>query len=116
MVEKAREVGAKADVIEHLRDKLKESIDVVVDTEARNVMNTHGRGKKGSDYLERLKFSIREMFDLMSRGAEVHPALMEPTRASELFPDVANLNSIPSKVQEIAERASSEADTPASAE
>lgn len=108
MIEKAREVGAEADVVEHLGKKLKESIDVVVDTEAKNIAATHGRGRLGFEHQERLKYSIRELFEMISRGAEIHPALMEPSKATDLFPDFSKLNTISSKVRELPQSSAEE--------
>lgn len=98
MIEKAREIGAEADVVEHLSEALKKSIDVVIETEAQNVLSRHGKGKTGQEFLERLKLTIKEFYELMARGAEIQPSLMEPTKASELFPDFTKLNTISSKV------------------
>lgn len=78
----------------------KTQLDLLIEAEATNLMNEHFENVE-PEQLERLKYSVRMLSELIDKGAEVHAALNTPETVANLFPDKNNLATIESKIKQI---------------
>lgn len=96
--EAARAIGAKAEVIEHLAEKSKEAADALIHTEALALYDKYYSGEDRNEQVGRIQLALKEFAEMIHRGAEIRPALMEPEKAENLFPNFKALDTIPSKI------------------
>jgi hypothetical protein len=82
----------------------KRLLDSMVEAEARH-LEKEFLGEENPERLERIKHAIELMQKLLEKGAEVHPALMAPEQAKNLFPDFQKLGLVESKIKQIAQKA-----------
>ena len=101
--QQARKLKVQADFLEHASEKAKIAVDEVVDTEALAIAEKYFRGGEMHEEVARLKNTLRTLASLLERGAEVHPSLMAPEQAKELFPDFKALDTVSSKIPQIAD-------------
>lgn len=100
MEESLRGIKIKNDSLQDVRDGMKASIENLVEAEAKFINSEHFKSDEPEN-LERIKNGITTMADLISKGAEVHPALMAPEQVSNLFPDPTKLIGLESKIKRI---------------
>ena len=74
----------------------------MISAEAQNLYNDNFEGDN-NEQVERLKNSIKMLSKLIDKGAEVHPALNQPENVKNLFPKMAESQSIQSKIKKIEE-------------
>lgn len=101
VAEKARALKVEVNFIEHVNMKAKEAVNEIVDTEALAIYEKYFNGENPHEEVQRIKLTLETLASLIDRGAEVHPALMEPEKAHELFPDFKALNTISSQIKQL---------------
>ncbi len=67
---------------------------LIADEEFGNTSDKH-------EYTQRLKLAIKELSELIFRGAEIRPAISAPEQVSNLFPEFPKLIGVSSKIKEI---------------
>lgn len=98
--EKAREIKISNNAIEEIIDKTKEQVNGVADMEANHLYKMFFKGKD-NEQVERIKMALKELADLYSKGAEIHPSLNAENKVIESFPDFERLEDIISKIKKI---------------
>ncbi len=88
-----------------IKDVLDATLTELYETEINNAIKNVDNSidsDKGIDneYKSRLRLSIKCFYELIDKGAEIHPALMAPEKVSKLFPDFKSLESIESRLLE----------------
>jgi hypothetical protein len=94
----------KNETLESIRKGVKEHVRLVVESEAKNLLEHNFAEGDNHDQIERLKHGIKTFADLIERGAEVHPALQAPESVKNLFPDYTKLDLIESKQKLLEEK------------
>lgn len=81
----------------------KKELDNLLDIEAQHVYKECYKQIKDVDHelIIRIRESIKVFSELIEQGAEIHPALMAPEKASNLFPDFKAIGTVESKVKQI---------------
>lgn len=92
----------KNESLNDIKESAKKHLDLLVDAEAANLVNQLSLEKPDPEYTKRLKHSIKLMGELIAQGTEVHPALMAPEEVKNLLPNFKALDSIQSKIKQIA--------------
>lgn len=92
----------KNDSLEEIQEKQKLALDLMIEAEARSLYNENFEGDD-NEQIERLKLSVKMLSNLIEKGAEIHPALNQPEKVSNLFPDMKKLNSLESRIKKIEE-------------
>ena len=100
IVEHVKSLKVKSESLKEIKDKQKEALTMLIDAEAQNLYNENFEGAD-SEQIERLKHSIKLLADLIDKGAEIHPALNQPEKVTNLFPDMKNLLSLESKIKKL---------------
>ena len=90
----------KSDSMEDLKDAQKKQLDLSLKAEANNLVAQFYKGND-AEKTERIKYSIKQISDLMDKGVEIHPALNAPKEVEDLFPDFEHLGLIESRIQEL---------------
>lgn len=101
--QKARELKISNDAIEEIVDKTKEKTNEIADMEANHLYKMFFKGKN-NEQVERIKLALKELADLYSKGAEIHPSLNAENKVIESFPDFDRLESILTKIKKIEEK------------
>ena len=94
----------KNEMLEILKKGVEDHVKLVVESEAKNLLNHNFAEDENPDQVERLKHGIKTFADLIQRGAEVHPALQAPEDVKNLFPDFKKLDVIESKQKLLEEK------------
>jgi hypothetical protein len=97
-IQVARGLEIKNNTYEALEEATKRASEMVVDAEANAIFDKYFSGQENHEQIARLKHSIVTFAELMNKGMEVHPSLMTPETAENVFPDFAKLNSVESKI------------------
>ena len=74
----------------------------MIDAEANSLYNENFKGDN-NEQIGRLKLSIKMFSNLIDKGAEIHPALNQPESVKNLYPKMANLKRLESKIKKIEE-------------
>jgi|SRR5690554_2805617 len=98
--EKAREMKISNNAIEEIVEKSKEAVNLVADIEANHLYKMFFKGKD-NEQVERIKMALKELAELYSKGAEIHPALNAPKEIIEKFPDFNKIEDVISKIKKI---------------
>lgn len=98
--QKARELKISNDAIEEIVDKTKEKTNEIADMEANHLYKIFFKGKD-NEQVERIKLALKELADLYSKGAEIHPSLNAENKVIESFPNFERLERILSKIKKI---------------
>lgn len=97
LVEKMSEgFGIRNEMLSSLRESVSKAIDSVVEAEASRLDAKHSKGKGDPETIQRLQFCIRQTFDMIKEGTEIHPALMAPEEVKNVFPNMAEMLALPS--------------------
>lgn len=111
--EKVRALRIHGDLLEQLGAASKLAINEVINTEALAIHDKYFSGSSSPhEEVERIKKTLLTFADMISRGAEIHPALMQPEKAAEIFPDFKTLDTVSSKIPQLADSPSSSGDLP----
>lgn len=97
--EKLKSLEIKNDSLKDIREANKKQLELLLKTEAQNIMHDFDLENTDNEYENRLIYSIRELSKLINEGAQVQPSLLVPEEAKNLFPDYKNLDLIESKTK-----------------
>ena len=78
-------------------------INDALEIEAKNMIDQYLDSDPDPETLPRVVRVIREFSDMIGEGAEIHPALAAPEEVKNLFPPLASLLTLQSKVPELAQ-------------
>lgn len=97
-----RGLKLKNDALDEIIKLHKLHIDQLIAAEAELIANEEfANNVDKNEYIQRLKMSIKELSDLIFRGAEIRPAISAPEQVSNLFPEFPKLIGVSSKIKEI---------------
>ena len=97
----ARGLQVKNETLTDISAQLKIAAEAIVTVEATAIYENYFKNENPNDDLERIKETLRTFADLIDRGAEVHPALMQPEQAANLFPNFKALDTIVSAIKQL---------------
>jgi hypothetical protein len=103
--EHVRSLGIKNDALSSIQLAQEQLLKGIVEAEARHLEKENFSGEENPERLQRIKHSISLMQELIEKGAEVYPALMQPEKVQNLFPNFKKLNAVESHIKKIAEKA-----------
>lgn len=98
--QQVREMKISNKAIEEIVEKSKEAVNSVADIEANHLYKTLFKGKD-NEQVERIKMALKELADLYSKGAEIHPTIDAKSEIKELFPNFEKLEGVMSKIKKI---------------
>jgi len=90
----------KTESMADLKDAQEKQLEVSLEAEASNLVSQFFRGGN-AERIERVKYSIKLISDLMDKGVEIHPALNASKAVGNMFPDYSNISLIESRIQEL---------------
>ena len=96
MEKMADSMDIKNEMLDNLRRGVEAHIQLVIESEAQNLLTRNFPGGENHEQVERLKMGIKSFVGLIEQGAEIHPALSAPESAKKLFPDFKQLETIES--------------------
>jgi hypothetical protein len=97
LLEKTSEgLGIKNEVLASLRDGIAFAIEAEIQAEAKRLDEKHSKGKGDPETIKRLQYCIRETFEMIKEGTEIHPALMAPEDVKNVFPNMSEILALPS--------------------
>jgi len=96
-----RGLKVKNDSIEDVLKAQKAETEMLINAESEHV-NSEFFTENSSENIEKIKNSITIFADLISKGAEIHPAIIAPETVANLFPDPKNLIGVESKIKRLA--------------
>jgi hypothetical protein len=99
--EHARGLGIKNESLKELVDAQKKASAIMLEAESKQLYAEHYKEDYDPEQIERIKHSIELMVGLIQKGAEVHPSLNAPEQVANLFPKVADLSLIESRIKKI---------------
>lgn len=83
-----------------LKDAQKKQLEVSLEAEAGNLVSQFYKSGN-AEKIERVKYSIKLISDLMDKGVEVHPSLIASNEVGSMFPDYGNIRLIESRIKEL---------------
>lgn len=96
LIEKASEgMGIKNEVLQSLSDGVSSAIEALIEAEAIRLNEKHSKGKGDPETIGRLKHCIKETFEMIKEGTEIHPALMAPEEVKNVFPNLSETLNLP---------------------
>lgn len=108
LVKHLEALGVKNELTTHAAEKAKEAVDAALDAEALAIYERIAKGEPDHEQVARIKRSITMLAKLVGRGAEIHPSLMAPEEAKNLFPDFKVLETIASRIPQLKDKAPEE--------
>jgi hypothetical protein len=102
MEQDLRALTIKTDSLEDIMKAQKESLGQLIQAEAEHI-NSETFKENVPENIERIKHSIRLFGDLLSKGAEVHPAIEASEATIKEFPDMKALMNVQSKINQISQ-------------
>ncbi|MBC5864441.1 hypothetical protein [Flavobacterium turcicum] len=101
LAEQIRGLKVKNESLEDILKAQKAETEMMLQAEAKFVYSEHFKNDTPEN-IEKIKNSISTFADLISKGAEIKPALMAPEEVSNLFPDATKLISLESRIKKLA--------------
>lgn len=101
--EHVRHLKLNNDARQQLVAAQEQLINGALEIEAMNIIDQYLDGDPDPETLPRIVHVIREFNEMIARGAEIHPALAAPEDVKNLFPPLASLLTLQSKVPELAQ-------------
>lgn len=98
--QQARTLEIKNDTLEDLQKGLSKSINALVETETKNLLNQEGIDCD-PEYLEKMKYSVKTLAELINEGTEIHPSYLAEPEYTKDFPDYKKLDLIESTIKQI---------------
>jgi hypothetical protein len=89
-------LGLKNDLLAVLRDGVDKAVNEIIDAEAKRLDAKHSKGKGDVETIGRLQFCIRELYEMIRVGTEVHPSLLAPEDVRNVFPNMEEVLGLPS--------------------
>jgi hypothetical protein len=102
--EQVRELKISNDAKEEIQKGLEESENTIALNEATFIANEFYK-EFGNEDLERLKFALKELVKIYANKGEIHPGISASDKLKEEFPKMQQINTIESKIKQIAQRA-----------
>jgi hypothetical protein len=90
----------KTESMVDLKDAQKKQLEISLEAEAGNLVSQFYKSSN-AEKIERVKYSIKLISDLMDKGVEVHPALSASKEVGDMFPDYGNIRLIESRIKEL---------------
>jgi len=100
--EQVRELKISNKSKEELSKGLEKSENTTAQNEANFIANQFYKDFDSED-VGRIKFALKEIAKLYSKGAEMHPSLEAPKEIKDEFPKMNQINTIDSKIKQIGE-------------
>lgn len=91
----------KVETLQDLRESIKHERVALIEAEAKAIHDKHFNHEGGPETIERIKLTIKSLMEMINRGAEIHPALMQPEKADNLFPNFKALDTVASRILRI---------------
>lgn len=89
-------LGMKNELLGVIRDGVDKAVNEVIDAEARRLDAKHSKAKGEPESIQRLQFCIRELYEMVRSGTEIHPSLLAPEDVKNVFPNMEEILSLPS--------------------
>lgn len=102
IAEHVKSLKIKNESLEDLQKGQSDLIELLVDTEARNIIAEY-LPQANPENPMRVSRAIKEFAKMIERGAQIHPSLSAPENVRNLFPNFAKLSTIESKTKLLAE-------------
>lgn len=99
--QQVRVLTIKSDSLEDILEAQKKETDLLLENEARALIDNHLENHDDNEQFLRVKESIKTLAELIQQGAEVNPALSAPEDVKNLFPDYSKLDQLSSKIKQI---------------
>lgn len=100
--EQIRGLKVKNESLEDILKAQKAETNLMIQAEAEHLNSEHFTAK-APENIEKIKNSITIFAELISKGAEIHPALVAPENVSNLFPDPTKLIGLESKIKRLSD-------------
>ena len=104
--EHARGLTIKNDSLQDLEAAQAKLLEELVTAESRNLTEKYLAPEGNEEVVQRVKYAIKTISELIRRGGEVAPALSAPEEVRNLFPDYKTLSTISSSIKQIEENSS----------
>ena len=91
--------------LQNIKDAQEKMLKLMVEIEAKKLLQQHFSKKDDPEQLERIKLAINNFAELIDKGIEICPTLNAPENVKNLFPDMKIAQSIKSEIKEITEGA-----------
>ncbi|GHV41730.1 hypothetical protein FACS1894179_10070 [Bacteroidia bacterium] len=86
--------------LEEIIEKSKDAVNGVAEIEASFLYNTFFKGDD-NEQIGRIKHALKELAELYSQGAEIHPAINASSEIKKEFPDYKKIDRVETKIQKI---------------
>jgi hypothetical protein len=90
----------KTESMVDMKDAQKKQLEDSLEAEADNLVSQFYKNGN-AEKIERVKYSIKLISELMDKGVEIHPALNASKEVGNMFPDFSNIRLIESRIQEL---------------
>ena len=105
----------KNEALDALVSGIEGAVSIIITEEATRLDQNHSAKKGDAETISRLRNCIKELFELMKGGVEIHPSLMAPEAVKNVFPNFSDLLGHPTSqglLKEHSEQSSSESSSP----
>jgi len=99
--EYANALKVKTDSLKDMESGISKLIEEILEIETKAILKEF-YDPKDHEQITRIQLSIKLLSELINKGAEVHPALNQPEKVINLFPDFKKIDSVESKIKKIA--------------
>ena len=90
----------KTESLVDMKDAQKKQLEDSLEAEADNLVSQFYKNGN-AEKIERVKYSIKLISELMDKGVEIHPALSASKEVGSMFPDFSNIRLMESRIQEL---------------
>lgn len=104
----AEAFGIKNEVLTAMGETAVNALNIIIDAEARRLDEKHSKAKGDPETIQRLSHSVREVFEMMKEGTEIHPALMAPEEVKNVFPNMSEVLGLPSVTKMLKDKSENE--------
>jgi hypothetical protein len=98
----AESAKIKTETMRALKEGLEQSMDLLIEREAKAIQSECFTSLGDREQTERLKLAIKDFATLIFRGAEFYPALRAPQEVKAAFPDMKQIGQIESSIKMLA--------------
>lgn len=95
-----RSLKIKNDSLEDIQQALSKQLDALTEAETKNLLSKE-KIEYDNEYLERMKYSIKTLAELINEGTEFQPSYLADKEDSKNFPDFSDLSRIESSIKHI---------------
>jgi hypothetical protein len=86
----------KNDVLSAIQESTSNGIKAIIEAEAKRLDLKHSKKSGDHETIARLTHCIRELFEMMKEGTEIHPSLTAPENVKNVFPKLNEVLGLPS--------------------